>query len=118
MSDLTELADSFQAAADATYDETRKVLSKGALNIKTDWRRKAKTFQLAPALWTHITYDVTGLTAEIGPTLGGAGSLGGIYEYGTVNNAPKPAGAPALIAETPRFEKALGDMAERLADGR
>jgi HK97 gp10 family phage protein len=118
VSDLDDLTRDLNAAADKTYEETRKVLSKGALNIKTDWREKARTYQKAPRLFRSITYTLDGLTAEIGPVIGHSGSLGGIYEYGTVNNAPQPAGAPALKAETPRFEKALGDMAEGLLGGR
>ncbi|MCX4470452.1 hypothetical protein OOK41_09050 [Micromonospora sp. NBC_01655] len=112
--DLTEAA----AAAPA---EVRKVVQKGALNIKTDWRRRWSGHAHAPRLPYAVTYDTretsAGSTAEIGPDKDKPqGALGNLFEYGSVNNAPIPGGVPAAEAEKPRFEKALEDLAVRLVE--
>lgn len=125
--DLTALADSFREAAGAARHETQQVVSKGALNIKNDWRKgwRAMNLRHTPRLWRSVGYDLTSygdtVMAVIGPNVDdhyNQGPLGGVIEEGTVNNAPRPAGTPALLSESPRFEDALGAMGERLADGR
>jgi hypothetical protein len=113
-------ADLDQAAAKA-LPEVRKVLQKGALNIKTDWRRAWTGLEHAPALPYAITYDTeetpTRVSAEIGADKEKRqGSLANLIEYGSVNNPPNPAGARALLNEEPRLEKALGDVLEGLTD--
>lgn len=113
-------ADLGQAAAKA-LPEIRKVLQKGALNIKTDWRRTWTGLAHAPRLPYAITYDTeetaTRVIAEIGADKEKRqGALANLIEYGSVNNAPIPGGARALRAEEPRFEKALGDVIEGLTD--
>jgi hypothetical protein len=53
--------------------------------------------------------------AEVGPDKAKRqGALGNIIEFGTPKNAPIPGGLPALETEAPRFEKALGELGERL----
>lgn len=117
---LTYAAD-LDAAAAAAPGEVRKVVQRGALNIKTDWRRRWTGLAHAPRLPYAVTYDTRempgGASAEIGPDKDKPqGALGNIVEYGTVNNAPIPGGAPALAAEAPRFERALEDLAVRLLE--
>lgn len=102
--------------------EVRKVVQKGALNIKTDWRQKWSGHPHAPALAASVTYDTketgTGATAEIGPDKNiGVGPLGNIYEFGTPRNGPRPGGLPALQTEEPKFLQALEDLAGKLLDG-
>lgn len=92
--------------------EARKVVAKGALNIKNDARRRVSGLAHAPAYPSSITYDTeqtaTGATAEIGPDKGKRqGALGNILEYGTLKNAPRPHMGPAAEAEKPKFEKAM-----------
>jgi hypothetical protein len=119
-------ADLMAAAAEAP-EETRKVVQKGALNIKTDARRRVSSIAHAPTYPLTITYDTevsaTGASAEIGPDkdkkVGGGkhqtpGDLGHLFEFGGPHNAPIPHMAPAAAAELPRFEKAMTDLAERL----
>ncbi len=113
-------ADLGQAAEDA-LPEVRRVVQKGALNIKKDWRQAWSGLDHAPRLPYAVTYDTeekrTSVTAEIGPDKDKRqGALGNLIEYGSVNNAPIPGGAKALRAEEPRYEKALGDVLEGLTD--
>lgn len=109
------------AAAAVAPAEVRKVVQRGALNIKTDWRRRWTGLGHAPRLPYAVTYDTRelpgGATAEIGPDKDKPqGALGNLIEYGSVNNAPIPGGAPALAAEGPRFERSLEDLAVRLVE--
>jgi hypothetical protein len=97
------------------------VVSRGALGIKRDWQQRWSGLSHAPALPRAISYEtrrsLAGISAEIGPDKGKAqGALGNLVEFGSVNNAPRPGGLPALEAEAPRFEKALGDMLGGLLD--
>lgn len=97
------------------------VVSRGAYNIKRDWQQRWSGLAHAPALPRAISYEtrrsLAGISAEIGPDKGKAqGALGNLIEYGSVNNAPKPGGLPTLEAESPRYEKALGDLLGGLLD--
>lgn len=118
---LEALAADLERAADMAPAEVRKVVGKGALNIKTDARRRVEGLAHAPAYPRAITYDTAvtpaGASAEIGPDKSKRqGSLGNVIEYGSVNNPPHPHLAPALQAERPRFEKALEDLAVKSLD--
>ncbi|MFI2664882.1 hypothetical protein [Micromonospora carbonacea] len=121
--ELHLLAVDLDEAAAAAPGEVRKVVQKGALNIKTDWRRRWTGHPHAPRLPYAVTYDTretpTGSSAEIGPDKEKTqGALGNLFEFGSVNNAPIPGGIPAAEAEKPRFEKALEDLAVRLLEDR
>ena len=50
------------------------------------------------------------MTAEIGPTA----SYGVYVEYGTRRMSPQPYMGPALEANAPMFEKAIGDLMDGL----
>lgn len=94
------------------------VVSKGALNIKQDWRKAWSGIRHAPRLPQSITYDLDavsgrGVEAEIGPeTEVGQGFLGAVIHFGGVHNAPRPAGFEALAREEPRFVAALTALIE------
>lgn len=104
-----------------------KVVSKGALKIKTDWRARWDAIKHPP---THIPHLVSGIgydtddsppawSAQIG--VAGRNSqapLAHLIEYGSVHNSPHPAGQDSLDAEAPRFEKAVADVAEQLLENR
>jgi hypothetical protein len=112
--DLRLLVADLGKAEAAAIAEARKVVEKGAVNIKKDWQRRWSGLAHAPALPAAITYDAGygfgKIEAEIGPDKGRRqGALGNLIEFGSVNNAPIPGGVPALQAEAPRFEKALID---------
>lgn len=119
------LADDFDRAARVMPDETRKVVAKGALNIKKDWQATWSGHPRIRMLPNTVTYDTqqTGAKAlaEIGPEHGRNGApLANLieYEFGGIHSAPIPGGAPALEREQPRFERALTDLEVRLLEGR
>lgn len=122
--ELRILGDDLAEAAAKAPAEARKVVAKGALNIKTDARRRASTVAHVPSLPSSITYDThqtpTGAWGEIGPEqVRRGGKLAPFIEneYGTPWSAPQPFMAPAAKAEEPRFERAMQDLAERLLEG-
>ncbi len=101
----------------------RPVLSKGALNIKTQLQEEARSSTHFKGMASGITYDLHDFAgfgggemyAEIGPVKHTPGSLGNIAYFGTSRGGgtvPAPEGA--LHAEAARFEQALGDLTERL----
>lgn len=90
----------------------RKVVQKGCLNVKTDWRRRWSGYPHAPRLPYAVSYDTKQLggriEGEVGPDKDKPqGALGNLFEYGSLKNAPIPGGAPALEAEKPKFERAM-----------
>lgn len=117
-SQLRQLAADFDRAADVAPAEARKVVAKGALNIKTDARRRRAGSTWFPRLPAAITYEShitpSGGYADVGPEHGRPqGNLGHIPEYGSLRTAPEPYMAPAADAELPRFERTMADLAER-----
>lgn len=115
-SEVDKLTETLVHAADVAPAEARKVVAKGALNIKTDARRRISGLAHAPAYPSAITYETrataTRASAEIGPDKDRRqGALGNILEYGTVKNPPHPHMGPAADAERPRFEQAMQDLA-------
>ncbi len=122
-SDARRLAAAFAEAARVAPEETRKVVQRGALNVKKDAQRRISGHPHLPHYPSSITYDTeqtaTGAAAEIGPDKSKRqGPLGNIIEYGTPKNAPLPHLGPALQAEEPRFVKALEDLAANSFEGR
>lgn len=116
---LDELAGLLQHAQDTVVKETRKVVAKGALNIKKDTADRWRGNRHAPYISGAVSYDTnvsgTEVSAEIGPDKARRqGALGNLLEYGSVHNGPIPALSPALDAEEPRFVQAMEDMAARL----
>jgi hypothetical protein len=114
--EVAKLAEILVAAAGVAPVEASKVVAKGALNIKTDARRRVSGLAHAPAYPNAITYDLhetaTGGWAEIGPDKGKRqGALGNLLEYGSLKNAPRPHMGPAGEAEQPRFERAMEELA-------
>jgi HK97 gp10 family phage protein len=116
--DLDRLAADLDEAAKVAPGEARKVVQKGALNIKNGARQRIGRPAHAPAYASSITYDTKetpgGAEAEIGPDKGKRqGALGNLLEYGSINNAPIPHIRPAVDEELPKFEKAMQDLAEK-----
>lgn len=113
---LAMLVADLKREAEIAPAESRKVVQKGCLNIKNDWRKRWTGFPHAPRLPYAISYDTTmtgeRVEGEVGPDKDKRqGSLGNLFEYGSVNNAPIPGGAPALQAEQPKFERAMEALA-------
>lgn len=123
-SEVAEVAEIIGHAAGVAPAESRKALAKGALNIKTDARRRSSGIAHAPLYPYTITYDSHetpgGGWAEVGPDkdkkVGGGphqtpGNLGGLFEYGGPRSAPIPHMLPAGEAEAPKFARAMEDLA-------
>lgn len=94
--------------------EVGRIVGRGAMNIKKDWRQRWTGMRHIRALPYAITYDmeyqVAGqiTAAEIGPVKEKRqGPLGNLIEFGSVNNAPHPGGLPALEAEEPKLLEQL-----------
>jgi hypothetical protein len=115
-----ELLATLDRLTSAAWRDADRVLEKAAVNIKKDWAKRWSGHPHFPALPRAVSYDLFHTLAgnshvEVGPDKNRRqGALGNIIEFGTPNNAPIPAGMPALAAEAPRFEKALGDLGEQL----
>lgn len=119
--DVRGLVSALEHAAGAAIGETRKVVAKGALNVKKDLQQRAANLRHAPAFPRSITYDMrataTTVWAEIGPDKSRPqGALGNLIYYGSVHNSPRPDLDMAVAAEQPRFEKAMEDLAIRATD--
>jgi hypothetical protein len=97
------------------------IVTKGALNIKQDAQTRIRGQLGSPTHLPHypnaidfdIRYGVGRIEAEIGPNSAmPQGGMGAPIEEGGIRTAPMPHMGPALEAEGPKFEKALGDMVE------
>lgn len=115
MSQVDKLAADLDAIPAESLPKFRKVVEKGAVNVKTGMRADASghpTFRYFPR---SISYDVTdgGLGAEIGPDKDLVqGALGNIVYFGTSKNAPVLNINGPIDKEQPRFADALADVAE------
>lgn len=119
---LMELAADLTKAQSQTLPEIAKIVGKGSGNIKQAWRRRWQGLAHAPALPYAIGYDVFytfgAVRGEVGPDKNRRqGALGNLIEFGSVNNAPIPGGAPSLAEEAPKFERALDALGAKLAGG-
>ena len=112
---LSQWAAELQKAAAEYPKEAHDVVEKSAKDIRDDWRDRWRGLGDAPYLWAAVTYDVNGTHAEIGPDKSlTQGPLGNLLEFGSINNAPRPAGTLALDANEPHFAKGAEDMLARL----
>ena len=97
------------------------VVTRGALNVKNDWRdnARASSGRHARLYPNSISYDITpipgGARAEIGPDKDKLqGALGNLLEFGSVNNPPHNDGGRALLAEEPRVAAQVAARVDRL----
>jgi len=100
---------------------SQQVISKGALNITTEWRANARATagRHARLYPSSIGYDLEpspfGISAVIGPDKDAAqGALGNLLEFGSSKNPPHNDGGRALAAEEPRFLAAVEALAGEL----
>lgn len=117
---LARLGDDLARAEADVRAGARGVVSKGALNIKNEWRTNAaaSSGRHAPAYPYSVGYDLTstpeGATAVVGPDKAARqGALGNLLEFGSVKNPPHNDGGRALDAEEPRFVAAAEALAAR-----
>lgn len=123
---LRELIVDLETLPERAVPKFDGVLSRGALNVKTDWRASWEAIKHPP---THIPHLVGGIgydtetkpprwSAEVGVARSNRQSpIAHLLEYGSVNNPPYPGGQAALDAEDPRFVRAVADAAVELLDG-
>ena len=113
-SQVTALAHDFGLATYAIHTEARKVVFKGAMNVKRGWDRNVRSSagRVASRYAGSIGFTLSDgdLTAEIEAQGGGAG-FGAILEYGTATSPPHNDAKNALDAEAPKFERALERVA-------
>ena len=112
-----EVAASLGVVSGAVTLGARAVVERGALNVKQKWAENARGSAgvHAPHYPDSISYDMRGLDVEVGPDKGAAqGPLGNLLEYGSSKNPPHWDGQRALDDEAPRFERAFGEMLDRL----
>lgn len=114
-SEVDALAKQLDVDGEAIKKKVPPVVRKGALNIKDGMRQDAQNGGHYKHFNRSITYDETngGMGAEIGPDKGLVqGALGNILYFGTSKNTPVLNLQGPLEKETPRFERALADVAE------
>ena len=119
ISGLNELVADLTAAPGKAQRKVDAVVKKGAVNVKNDWRQRASGLRHAPLYPNSITFSAGwkagAYEAEIGPDKElPQGPLGNLIELGSANNAPHGNDIAARDAEAPRFEKAMGDLADGL----
>ncbi len=125
---LRELIVDLATVPERLMPQVRKVVAKGAVNVKKGWAERWKGHPSLKHLPRAINYDTKGdrtsEEAEIGPDPSRRqGNIAhliefGNVEYGTVRNAPIPGGVPALAEEEPKFVQALADLGEKaVGDG-
>lgn len=119
---LVALTKDIERAARIMPAEAAGVVTKAAVNVKADARRRASGIKHAPAYPYSIGFDDVTVTpiwvqTYVGPDKDKRqGALGNILEYGTVHNAPIPHLGPAAEAEEPKFAKAMDELAAKALD--
>jgi hypothetical protein len=99
----------------ATVTGARKILEVAAIKIKKGMQKDATGHRGAPAFPASITYDISGLSAEIGPDKSRRqGALGNLLYFGSSNNGPVIADlAGPLKTEAPIFSGLLSELAAK-----
>jgi hypothetical protein len=122
VTDLDDLIRDLDATIAKAARGGEAIVSKGALNIKQDWRRRWSGHPHIPHLPSAIGYDLDtdadGTRAVIGPDHDSSqGPLAAIIEFGTSRHGPPiPGGAPALDAEDPKFFRAVQVLGDSLLE--
>jgi hypothetical protein len=97
-----------------------RLVKRGAVNVKRDWRRGWNDIKHAPRLPYSIDFDIEEgdgfVEAEIGAQDGpvNQGFLAPIIAFGGIHNAPNPADQRALDLEEPRFAAEAEKLSEEL----
>lgn len=118
---LDKLSADLRKAVNDVNRDVKKVVKRGATNIKREWRSGVRRYRedgSIKALPSSIDYDEFGgagySRAEIGYNKEKAqGALGNLVEFGSVNNSPQNHGGRALAEEEPKSiaeMRKLGDI--------
>lgn len=110
-SELSKLAADLGASTVNVQKNARIAVEVTARHVKDDWRKPLSQSERIPRGAQTVSYDVTtgpeGITAEIGPVIGGPGALVGMLEYGTPTTPPTGYGHAALQKNEEDFIKGL-----------
>jgi hypothetical protein len=109
--ELNRLAADLTRVPDKANRFVKKALEVTARNVKDDWRQGADRSGLG-GYAADIDYDLKTpageIVAEVGPTIGGAGSFGFVEDGGgNVRSAPQHAARDALRANEDDFVRGL-----------
>lgn len=109
------LARDFGLVSRELDDAVRKVVFKGAMNVKRDWQSNARASggRVGSQYAGSIQFDSkdSGHTAEV-EAKGAGAQYGAILEYGTATSPPHNDAKRAIDKEAPKFEKALEKVAQ------
>lgn len=108
---VTALAAELAGAPARAVPGVRVAVEATAARVQAGMRADAKGSRHFGQIAGTITSDVRGLSAEIGPTHGGAGSLANIYYFGTSRGGGTGDLTGPLNREAPAFEAALAAAA-------
>ena len=124
---LDEWMRDLETLEDRAQKRLGKVVGRGALNIKNDWKVRWTAIQSVHTAIPHLVRGVGYDTDERSPRFSAdigvnaknpQAPLAHIIAYGTPgHNAPHDAGLDAMDAEDPRFVQAVADAAVELLDG-
>lgn len=119
-SDLTKLAADLRKAPPKAIPNIVQAVEVTARHVKDDWRKPLEGSEYVPGGARSVSYELKGgaslrasaISAEIGPVVGGPGSLVGMLEYGTPNTGPRGFGSEALRKNQDDFERGILKAAE------
>lgn len=117
MSDLDRLAADLGRASARTVRDARAVLNSAAKRVQRDMAQEFGDIKGMKGLGRKVSYDLTGLSVEVGFDKGGVGNLANIAAFGGSRGGPYRNLNKPLDAEAPRFERAMGLLADRALGG-
>jgi hypothetical protein len=119
-SEVERLSASLATAARSLPVQVRAVVTKAALNVKTETRDTVSHDPSWKRLAQTVNFDMEGNAFYSRATIGyddqGQGELAGIYEFGSARRDPHPTLIPAFDRERPRFEQALTAVAGKVIE--
>lgn len=114
LSELNRLAVDLGRGTAAMVTEARTIIQVASTKIKRDMAREIGRSPHFKAVAPAISYDLKGLSAEIGPVIGkAAGSLAFIAANGTATTPPSWEYTAALHREAPHVETFMAALAAR-----
>lgn len=118
ISELRKFTSDLRAMPEYMRPEARKVIHRGANNIKRQLRSEMQASRHFKQIARAIDYDIRdradSIEIEVGPLKGSPGSLANIAYFGSSTGGGTVADPQlALDAEVPNLERYLGDLIER-----
>ena len=119
LSDVTRLAVELEGVGPRAVPALGVLVERTAVAVRDDLRRGARGHKRFRSFPSSITYDVRGLTAEIGPDKQKRqGPLGNLLYFGTAKTGPVLEHPSAALARAvPALEAALASIVEQSLAG-